>query len=104
MELNRQDMLKGAAVVATTGSLTVFADAGTASAATLSAAPMRSPAKPSLRMGAKGSQVLTLQRRLSSLGYWLGRVAGDFGDLTRQAVVTLWGAGGLRVGNSLLVY
>jgi N-acetylmuramoyl-L-alanine amidase len=33
--------------------------------------------------------VLALQRRLTSLGYWLGRADGQFGDLTRQAVVAI---------------
>jgi len=63
MELNRRDMLKGAAV-ATAGSLAILTGAEPASAATL----------PTLRVGSRGSQVLALQRRLSSLGYWLGRV------------------------------
>lgn len=94
MELNRRDMLKGAAVVATTGAVTVFADAGVASAATHPAARLSSAVSP-VRMGSRGSQVLALQRRLSALGYWLGRVDGSYGDLTRQAVVTIQKVGGL---------
>jgi len=85
MELNRRHMLKGAAALAATGSLTVLAGAETASAAT----------HPTLRVGSHGSQVLALQRRLTSLGYWLGAVDGEFGDLTRQAVVAIQKVGGL---------
>ena len=84
MELDRRDMLRGAAV-ATAGSLTLLAGAGTASAAT----------RPTLRVGSRGSQVLTLQSRLTALGYWLGKVDGQFGDLTRQAVVTIQKVAGL---------
>ena len=84
MELNRRDVLKGAAV-ATAGSLTMLTGAGTASAAT----------HPTLRVGSSGSQVLALQRRLTSLGYWLGGVDGQFGDLTRQAVVAIQKVAGL---------
>src|SRR5665811_2229809 len=84
MELNRRDVLRGAAI-ATAGSLTILTSAGTASAAT----------HPTLRVGSRGSQVLALQRRLSSLGYWLGRVDGQFGDLTRQAVVAIQKVAGL---------
>ena len=86
MELNRRDLLKGAAAVTTTGTLTVFAGAGTASAVTY----------PSLRMGSRGSAVLALQRRLTVLGYWLGTADGQFGDLTRQAVVAIQKVGGLQ--------
>lgn len=85
IELNRRDMLKGAAAVATAGSLTVFAGDGIASAAT----------RPILRVGSRGSYVLALQRRLTSLGYWLGKVDGEFGDLTRQAVIAIQKVGGL---------
>jgi N-acetylmuramoyl-L-alanine amidase len=84
MQLNRRDMLKGAAAVAAAGSLTVFASES-ASAAT----------HPTLRMGARGPQVVALQRRLSSLGYWLGAADGGFGDLTRQAVVAIQKVAGL---------
>jgi len=84
MELNRRDVLRGAAV-ATAGSLAILAGAEPASAAT----------RPTLRVGSRGSQVLALQRRLSSLGYWLGTVDGQFGDLTRQAVVAIQKVAGL---------
>lgn len=85
MELNRRDMLRGAAAIASTGSLAMFTDVGTASAAT----------RTTLRVGSRGTQVLALQRRLSSLGYWLGAVDGQFGDLTRQSVVTIQKVAGL---------
>lgn len=84
MEINRRDMLKGAAV-ATAGSLTILTGAGPASAAS----------HPTLRVGSHGAQVLALQRRLSVLGYWLGTADGEFGDLTRQAVVTIQKVAGL---------
>ena len=84
MKLNRRDVLKGAAV-ATAGSLTVLTGAGSASAAT----------HPTLQVGSHGSQVLALQLRLASLGYWLGGADGQFGDLTRQAVVAVQKVAGL---------
>jgi N-acetylmuramoyl-L-alanine amidase len=84
VELNRRDMLEGAAV-ATAGSLTTLSGAGTASAAT----------HPTLQVGSHGSAVLALQTRLTSLGYWLGEVDGQFGDLTRQAVVAVQKVAGL---------
>jgi len=85
MELNRRDMLKGTGVVAATGSLMAFGSTGTASAASHS----------TLRAGAHGPEVLALQRRLSSLGYWLGGADGSFGDLTRQAVMSIQKVAGL---------
>jgi hypothetical protein len=84
MEINRRDMLKGAAV-ATAGSLTILTGAGPASAAS----------HPTLGVGSLGPQVLALQRRLTSLGYWLGGQDGHFGDLTRQAVVAIQKVAGL---------
>jgi N-acetylmuramoyl-L-alanine amidase len=78
MLLNRRDMLKGAAVL-TTGSVTMLTGAGAASAVT----------HPTLRSGSHGTQVLALQRRLTSLGYWLGTPDGEFGDLTRQSVMAI---------------
>ena len=84
MEIDRRDVLKGAAV-ATAGSLTILTGAQPASAAS----------HPTLRVGSKGTQVLALQRRLTALGYWLGGVDGQFGDLTRQAVVAIQKVAGL---------
>jgi hypothetical protein len=51
---------------------------------------------PDLHEGDHGAAVLTLQQRLSDLGYWLGTPDGNFGDLTRQAVYALQKAAGLR--------
>jgi len=82
MELCRRDVLKGAAAVATltaAESLTLLTGASAAPAVT----------HPTLRAGSRGAQVLALQQRLTSLGYWLGRADGQFGDLTRQAVVAV---------------
>ena len=45
--------------------------------------------------GGSGSRVLALQRRLSSLGYWLGTADGYFGDSTEQAVYALQKAAGI---------
>jgi N-acetylmuramoyl-L-alanine amidase len=78
MLLNRRDMLKGAAVL-TTGSVAMFTGADPASAVS----------HPTLRSGSHGSQVVALQRRLASLGYWLGSADGQFGDLTRQSVMAI---------------
>ena len=50
---------------------------------------------PILRLGSRGSAVLALQRRLASLGYWLGRPDGIFGDSTQQAVYALQKAASL---------
>lgn len=48
-----------------------------------------------LRLGSKGPAVLDLQRRLSTLGYWLGPTDGQFGNLTQQAVFALQKASSL---------
>jgi L,D-transpeptidase catalytic domain/Putative peptidoglycan binding domain len=85
MGFNRRDMFKGTAAFATAESLTLLVGAGAAAAATRS----------TLRMGSRGPQVLAMQRRLTSLGYWLGAPDGQFGDLTRQAVVTIQKVGAL---------
>ena len=45
--------------------------------------------------GDSGPQVLALQQRLTSLGYWLGTPNGTFGDSTEQAVFALQKAAGL---------
>jgi len=83
-ELNGRNVLEGAGV-ATAGSPPLLTGAGAASAVT----------RPTLRVGSRGSPVLALQERLAALGYWLGGVDGQFGDLTRQAVVALQKVAGL---------
>lgn len=48
-----------------------------------------------LRLGDRGQQVLALQQRLTALGYWPGKPDGSYGDLTRQAVISVQKASGL---------
>lgn len=48
-----------------------------------------------LRYGDSGPAVLTLQKRLTALGYWLGPTDGDFGPLTQQAVFALQKSAGI---------
>jgi lipoprotein-anchoring transpeptidase ErfK/SrfK len=48
-----------------------------------------------LRSGDRGPQVLALQQRLAALGYWLGTPDGNYGNLTRQAVIAMQKASGL---------
>ena len=50
---------------------------------------------PLLSIGDSGPAVLGLQRRLQSIGYWLGTPDGQFGDTTLQAVYALQKAAGL---------
>lgn len=46
-------------------------------------------------LGDSGPAVLALQKRLTSLGYWLGTPDGVFGDSTQQAVYALQKAAGI---------
>jgi N-acetylmuramoyl-L-alanine amidase len=85
MSISRRDLLRGTAGVAAAGSLPLVLGAGNAVAAS----------HPTLRTGSRGAAVLALQRRLTSLGYWLGAADGQFGDLTRQAVVAVQKVAGL---------
>jgi hypothetical protein len=48
-----------------------------------------------LRRGSKGAAVLTAQRRLAALGYWLGKPDGVYGDSTVHAVTALQKVAGL---------
>lgn len=58
--------------------------------------PPVTPAVPAkLKMGDKGAAVLALQKRLTALGYWLGKADGTFGGLTQQAVYAVQKAAGL---------
>jgi peptidoglycan hydrolase-like protein with peptidoglycan-binding domain len=54
------------------------------------------PPLPTLALGDYGAAVLTLQRRLANLGYWLGQPGGVFGDATQQAVFAVQKAAGLN--------
>jgi peptidoglycan hydrolase-like protein with peptidoglycan-binding domain len=68
--------------------------------ATAKPATPATPAKPAapkkLRSGAKGPEVLALQKRLAGLGYWNGKFDGTFGGLTQQAVYAVQKAAGLN--------
>lgn len=48
-----------------------------------------------LRLGDRGDEVRDLQRRLSTLGYWLGEPDGVFGDATFHAVLAFQKVEGL---------
>lgn len=55
---------------------------------------------PTARMGDRGAPVTEIQRRLESLGYWLGGANGEYGPLTQQAVWAFQKVQGLpRTGN-----
>lgn len=66
---------------------------------TESSAPATAPSTPSapkrLKDGAKGAEVVALQKRLTELGYWNGKADGSFGSVTRQAVYAVQKAAGL---------
>lgn len=44
---------------------------------------------PLLHLGSRGVLVVSLQRRLGALGYWVGPVTGNFTEATQQAVFAL---------------
>ncbi|MFW5471350.1 L,D-transpeptidase family protein [Knoellia sp. CPCC 206435] len=48
-----------------------------------------------LRPGDRGPEVLAVQKRLSTLGYWMGEPDGHFGSLTQQAVWALQKSAGI---------
>ena len=50
---------------------------------------------PGPELGSSGPQVLAIQQRLQSLGYWLGAADGTFGDATQQAVYAFQKAAGI---------
>ncbi len=108
-----------AAVTALTLATGCDSDSGTPSAeGTPTAAPSSQPAEPStsaapstppsapvttpppapprkLKVGAKGSDVLAIQQRLTELGYWNGKADGKFGGTTQQAIYALQKAAGI---------
>jgi Putative peptidoglycan binding domain len=47
------------------------------------------PARPTLRQGDRGDNVIFLQQRLKALGFFNGVVDGDFGPLTKAAVIAM---------------
>jgi peptidoglycan hydrolase-like protein with peptidoglycan-binding domain len=82
------------------------APAPSASAPTRAPAPTPStapttPAPPApaddgkLKRGEKGAQIVALQDRLNTLGYWAGTANGTFGDQTQQAVYALQKSAGV---------
>jgi peptidoglycan hydrolase-like protein with peptidoglycan-binding domain len=77
----------------TTSTMTVLPTTTTTTTTTTTPVPS------TLVLGDSGPRVLALQRRLSSLDYWLGEANGQFGDSTQQAVYALQkGAGIARDG------
>lgn len=69
------------------------ASGGSTSTSTSTHTSKASPA--TLHLGDQGGAVTQLQHRLRDLGYWLGSPDGEYGDLTRQAVVALQKAAGI---------
>jgi peptidoglycan hydrolase-like protein with peptidoglycan-binding domain len=67
----------------------------TAPPTTTTTAPPDPAADGSLELGEGGPAVLALQQRLVDLGYWLGSADGNYGQLTRQAVMAFQKAEGL---------
>ena len=51
--------------------------------------------RPTVRFGAKGVTVAELQTNLADLGYFSGRIDGDFGSLTRAALLAFQADQGL---------
>jgi peptidoglycan hydrolase-like protein with peptidoglycan-binding domain len=62
---------------------------------TTTTAPPDPAADGTLELGEGGPAVLALQQRLVELGYWLGSADGNYGQLTRQAVMAFQKAEGL---------
>ncbi|MGH9251832.1 MAG: peptidoglycan-binding domain-containing protein, partial [Acidimicrobiales bacterium] len=62
---------------------------------TTTTAPPDPGADGTLELGEGGQAVLALQQRLVDLGYWLGSADGNYGQLTRQAVMAFQKAEGL---------
>jgi len=86
----------------TTAPPTTAAPTTTVPATTTSTAPATTTttvpdpaADGTLELGEGGESVLALQQRLAGLGYWLGEGDGNYGQLTRQAVMAFQKAEGL---------
>jgi peptidoglycan hydrolase-like protein with peptidoglycan-binding domain len=62
---------------------------------TTTTAPPDPAADGTLELGESGPAVLALQQRLVDLGYWIGSADGNYGQLTRQAVMAFQKAEGL---------
>lgn len=85
MELTRRSLITAAAAGVAAGGLHIVS-APAAEAVWV---------HPTLKLGMRGFEVVTLQRRLAALGYWCGGTTGRFGALTQQAVYALQKAAGL---------
>ena len=62
---------------------------------TTTTAPPDAASDGKLELGEGGDAVLALQNRLVELGYWLSSADGNYGQLTRQAVMAFQKAEGL---------
>ena len=51
--------------------------------------------EPILRTGSRGQEVKDLQSRLQALGYYAGEIDGQFGAMTKEAVISFQKANGL---------
>ena len=58
--------------------------------------PSLPTAAPVMRTGSKGQEVKDLQTRLSALGYYNGKIDGEFGPETKEAVTAFQKANGLE--------
>ena len=57
--------------------------------------PNEATPEPVLRTGSRGQEVKDLQSRLLTLGYYTGEVDGQFGAMTKEAVIDFQRANGL---------
>lgn len=72
-------------------------DIGVAGIGVGTAAPTVTPtAEPALKKGATGTRVTALQEKLKQLGYYTGKVDGDYGDGTVSAVKAFQSRNGLK--------
>lgn len=58
--------------------------------------PAPKPTHVGFQSGDKGAQVLALQKRLTSLGFWISGSDGSYGQTTEQAVMAFQKAAGLE--------
>lgn len=82
--MNRED-----GEVARRSILATGVGAGFLGISALTAPVARAATRPTLVRGSTGSYVVAAQNRLNQLTYWCGRVDGNFGPLTQQAVWAL---------------
>ncbi len=59
------------------------------------------PAMPILLQGARGTYVMQAQQLLKEKGYYQGRVDGDFGNVTKEAIAAFQKANGLVVDGKI---